>query len=219
VMAIWPLLLAAAPASGPATGPATSPAIVPPVVPVQGKLGTPIKLFNGKDLSGWSQVNCAPETFTVKDGEIVCTGIPNGVLRAYPISISSRSSQPAIAVAARYHHRNFREIATPITGASLDAPSGYYLNPAAYAAPASGEWGNAGRNSATGPAQFVFNANIARTFQWTERVSFDWRIDATNLLNRETYVGVNSTVGSALFGLPSLTNTPRRIQSTMRLRF
>jgi 3-keto-disaccharide hydrolase len=39
-------------------------------------------IFNGKDLSGWAQVNCAPETFTVKDGEIVCTGIPNGVLRS-----------------------------------------------------------------------------------------------------------------------------------------
>ena len=39
-------------------------------------------IFNGKDLSGWVQVNCAPETFTVKDGEIVCTGIPNGVLRS-----------------------------------------------------------------------------------------------------------------------------------------
>jgi hypothetical protein len=39
-------------------------------------------LFNGKDLSGWVQVNCAPETFTVKDGEIVCTGVPLGVLRS-----------------------------------------------------------------------------------------------------------------------------------------
>ena len=47
-----------------------------------------------------------------------------------------------------------------LTGASLDAPAGYYLNPAAYAAPAPGEWGNAGRNSVTGPAQFAFNAGV-----------------------------------------------------------
>ena len=38
-------------------------------------------LFNGKNLSGWINVNCAPETWTVKDGMIVCTGIPTGVLR------------------------------------------------------------------------------------------------------------------------------------------
>jgi len=106
-----------------------------------------------------------------------------------------------------------------LTGASLDAPSGYYVNPAAYAAPASGQWGNAGRNSVTGPTQFTFNMGVARTFQWTERVSFDWRIDATNVINRETYTGVNAIVGGPQFGLPSLTNTPRKLQSTMRLRF
>ncbi len=110
-------------------------------------------------------------------------------------------------------------IRASMTGASTDAPSGYYLNPAAYTAPAGGQWGDAGRNSATGPAQFVFNAGVARTFQWTQRVSFDWRLDATNVLNRVTYVSVNGTVGSPQFGLPTLTNTPRQIQSTMRLRF
>jgi hypothetical protein len=113
----------------------------------------------------------------------------------------------------------FGSIRPSLTGAALDAPSGYYLNPAAYAAPASGQWGNAGRNSATGPAQFTFNAGITRTFQFTERISFDWRLDATNVLNRETYIGVNANVGGPQFGLPSLTNTPRKVQSTMRLRF
>jgi hypothetical protein len=43
--------------------------------------GTPQPLFNGKDLTGWVNVNCAPDTFTVKDGEIRCTGKPTGVLR------------------------------------------------------------------------------------------------------------------------------------------
>jgi hypothetical protein len=38
-------------------------------------------LFNGHDLSGWVNVNCAPGTFTVRDGMIVCTGKPTGVLR------------------------------------------------------------------------------------------------------------------------------------------
>jgi hypothetical protein len=38
-------------------------------------------LFNGKDLSGWVNVNCAPETFSVRDGLISSTGIPTGILR------------------------------------------------------------------------------------------------------------------------------------------
>ena len=38
-------------------------------------------LFNGRDLTGWVNVNCAPETFTVRDGMIHCDGIPTGALR------------------------------------------------------------------------------------------------------------------------------------------
>src|SRR5262249_8728865 len=65
------------------------------------------------------------------------------------------------------------------TGASLyDAPPGLHLNPAAVAAPASGEWGNAGRNSITGPSQFTMNVSMGRTFQVNDRWSLDFRLDA-----------------------------------------
>lgn len=40
-----------------------------------------VPLFNGRDLSGWVNVNCAPQTFSVRDGVIYCTGIPTGLLR------------------------------------------------------------------------------------------------------------------------------------------
>jgi hypothetical protein len=106
-----------------------------------------------------------------------------------------------------------------LTGAALTAPEGYYLNPEAYGAPAPGQWGNAGRNSVVGPAQFSLNAAVARTFQWTERLSFDWRLDFTNVLNVETYTGVNNILGGQQFGLPNVANTPRKVLSTMRLRF
>ena len=38
-------------------------------------------LFNGRDLSGWVPVQVGPNTFTVRDGLIVCDGVPTGVLR------------------------------------------------------------------------------------------------------------------------------------------
>lgn len=38
-------------------------------------------LFNGRDLTGWVNVNCAPSTWTVRDETIVCSGVPTGVLR------------------------------------------------------------------------------------------------------------------------------------------
>src|SRR5437899_5965903 len=40
-----------------------------------------VPMFNGKDLTGWVNVNCAPGTFFVKDGEIITTGRPTGFLR------------------------------------------------------------------------------------------------------------------------------------------
>jgi hypothetical protein len=38
-------------------------------------------MFNGKDLTGWHNVNCAPGTFFVKDNMIITTGKPTGYLR------------------------------------------------------------------------------------------------------------------------------------------
>lgn len=38
-------------------------------------------LFNGKDLAGWVNVNCHPDTWSVKDGIIVTSGKPIGFLR------------------------------------------------------------------------------------------------------------------------------------------
>jgi hypothetical protein len=40
-----------------------------------------VPLFNGRDLAGWVNVNCAPNTWSVRDGMIICTGIPTGVMR------------------------------------------------------------------------------------------------------------------------------------------
>lgn len=40
------------------------------------------ELFNGKDLSGWVNVNCAPDTWSVKEGLLVCSGKPIGVMRS-----------------------------------------------------------------------------------------------------------------------------------------
>ncbi len=106
------------------------------------------------------------------------------------------------------------------TGAGIDAaPPGLHLNPAAYAAPATGHWGNAGRNSITGPSQFTLNASLGRTFRTSDRTSLDLRVDATNALNHVTFPSWNTTVGSAQFGLPLAANPMRSLQTAVRWRF
>jgi hypothetical protein len=100
-----------------------------------------------------------------------------------------------------------------------DVPDGFYVNPSAFAKPAPGEWGNAARNSITGPAQFSLNASVMRTFVLNGRWSMDWRVDAANVLNRVTYASLNTVVGSPQFGLPNRANAMRKLLSSLRVRF
>jgi hypothetical protein len=106
------------------------------------------------------------------------------------------------------------------TGAGVyDAPSGLFLNPAAFTAPASGRWGNAGRNTITGPNQFTLNGSMSRTFRLSDRYSADLRIDAANALNHPTFPSWVTVISSAQFGLQNPANAMRTIQTTVRVRF
>jgi hypothetical protein len=112
----------------------------------------------------------------------------------------------------------------PIRAATTGAPQddvtdGYYLNPAAYAVPAVGQWGNSGRNSVVGPSQFALNAAITRTFRLGDRLNLDWRIDAINVLNQVTFASVNMFVTSPQFGLPNRANDMRKLRTSLRVRF
>jgi hypothetical protein len=57
-------------------------------------------LFNGKDLSGWVNVNTAPDTWSVRDGLLVCKGKPIGVMRSekqyenFILHVEWRHTQP-----------------------------------------------------------------------------------------------------------------------------
>jgi len=107
-----------------------------------------------------------------------------------------------------------------LTGASIHAGQpGYFLNSAAFSAPRSGQWGNARRDSITGPDQFLLNASLGRTFRLDQRVNLDLRIDSTNFLNHVTYATWNATVNSKQFGLPAAANPMRSLQTTLRVRF
>ena len=40
-----------------------------------------VPMFNGRDLSGWVNANCAPETWSFTNGVVHCTGRPTGAMR------------------------------------------------------------------------------------------------------------------------------------------
>jgi len=53
--------------------------------------------------------------------------------------------------------------------------------------PGPGEQGNTGRNYFIGPIAFNTDASLSKKFKFTERWSFDLRVDAKNLTNTPTY--------------------------------
>jgi hypothetical protein len=106
---------------------------------------------------------------------------------------------------------------TGVSTAPVD--SGSYANPAAFVAPAPGTWGNAGRNSQRGPSQFSLDMSVSRVFRLGQRLNFEWRLAATNVLNRVTFATVDNILGSPQFGLPTTANPMRALQLTLRLRF
>ena len=107
-----------------------------------------------------------------------------------------------------------------VTGAPLyDAPAGRFLNPAAFAAPLLGQWGNARRNSITGPGQFSLNAAMVRTFRLKNKLNLDVQVAAKNALNHVVFSGWVPNINSTQFGLPAAANSMRSVQTALRLRF
>ena len=106
------------------------------------------------------------------------------------------------------------------TGADLyNAPVGLFLNPLAVMQPFAGQWGNAGRNSITGPATFSLDASMQRSF---DDGKIDFRIDTTNALNHVVFPSWVANASSPQFGTPVVPASGlgmRVVQVTIRWRF
>ena len=104
------------------------------------------------------------------------------------------------------------------TGQGL-ALAGYFFNPAAFTLPAAGQYGNAGRNTITGPAFFSLNATFGRTIRFNERRSMDLRLEANNAFNTVNITGIGTTINSSVYGLALTAGSMRSLNLVMRFRF
>ncbi len=106
-----------------------------------------------------------------------------------------------------------------VVGSLYPGFGSYPFNIDAFASPAAGTYGNAGRDIITGPNQFNMSGSASRTLRLGERKNLDIRFDATNLLNHFAYTGYNMTFGSAQFGLPTGATATRTFNMTARFHF
>ncbi|HSS21453.1 MAG TPA: TonB-dependent receptor [Pyrinomonadaceae bacterium] len=90
-----------------------------------------------------------------------------------------------------------------------------------FSAPAPGSFGNTGRNFFLAPHYFQWDASLSKKFKVTERVSFDLRFDARNVLNSVSFDNPTALITSGTWGRinDTVTNNARRIQVSGKLSF
>jgi hypothetical protein len=104
------------------------------------------------------------------------------------------------------------------TGLPVSTGSGFF-NPLAFTVPATGTFGDAARDTIPGIPNFTLTASLFRSFRIDEKRRIEFRIDTTNPINHVNITGINTTVGSIQYGLPTAAGGMRTMTATVRLRF
>ncbi len=95
-----------------------------------------------------------------------------------------------------------------------------WLNPAAFAAPAAFQFGNAGRNSVFGPGMQVLDTALTREFSISEQWKLQFRTELFNALNHSNLDSPNRFVNTPQFASITEAMTPgREMQFSARLVF
>ena len=92
---------------------------------------------------------------------------------------------------------------------------------AMFSQPNPGEFTTTGRNYFIAPPSYRFDTSLSKKFRFSERMNFDLRIDAKNVLNSVVYGFGTATVTSSLFGQirTDINSAPRRIQLSGKFSF
>jgi hypothetical protein len=94
-----------------------------------------------------------------------------------------------------------------------------WFNTAAFAFPAPGTFGNAGRNILEGPGFQNVNVSLVKNTHFTESVKLQFRAEAFNLFNHPNFNLPDNFLGSPTFGRITSARDPRHIQFGLKLLF
>jgi hypothetical protein len=109
----------------------------------------------------------------------------------------------------------------PISLPRADRSTLDFFNTAAFALPASGQLGTAGRNTITGPGMVNFNMSLGRFFTFSREKNLRARfsIDTSNTFNHPNYSGVATTINAQNFGWVTSVGSMRAVTLSLRMNF
>jgi hypothetical protein len=151
-----------------------------------------------------------------------------GAHTGFPVNITAVRSASAVPDGNTNNQRP-----NIVPGVSFLPPVGAtpsdWINLAAFAAPASGTFGNAGRDGARAPGLWQIDLGLSKRIPLRERYQIQFRAEAFNIFNRAQFGAPdgNFSDGQGEFGVitqpvnttPIGTGTPRQIQLALRLEF
>lgn len=152
------------------------------------------------------------------------SGAGGKLLSGWEVSsiLIARSGQPLTpsVTTDRSGTGNFRDRPNVVGDWRISAPTVQrWFNTAAFALPALGTFGNAGRNSLIGPGMWNFDFSLIKNTKLDESRSVQFRAEFFNAFNHPTFVQPNAQANSTSFGRIFSAELPREIQFGMKFLF
>jgi hypothetical protein len=94
-----------------------------------------------------------------------------------------------------------------------------FFNTAAFSIPAAGTFGNAGRNTITGPGSAVLNLSVMKSISLATLRGMSIRVQANNVLNTPQFSAIDTVFNSPTFGRVTAVRSMRSVQVVARLLF
>ena len=148
----------------------------------------------------WNFRTGLPMEVRVVRPDVVYRDNRNGTFVTSPIVVNGAPvTTPVVNVPGGGNFRNFRRADYIGGDPFVQATDGrFFLNPAAFAIPAPGKFGNLGRNALHGPKLSQFDLTLQKGIRLGEKGRVDFRAEVYNLFNRTNFASPPTQLNNSL---------------------